>query len=186
MLPVNTHPDRQWRVLDTFDWYSPRYQDKDCSPRRVLRWCIEGGIRDVRAFAFQTSIRGKRDTTGTLPQVNDVMPDVRRKRVLVFGAGAAGREVAHFLRQVAPLSLVGIVDNDTAKHGMQVEGCVVQRFDEVSRDTYDLVVIASLPGRAAIGAQLRAAGLVAGTHFVDGDEVQQWYDMVTSVELKAA
>src|SRR5436190_9753303 len=29
MLPVHTHPDRQWRVLDTFDWYSPRYQDKD-------------------------------------------------------------------------------------------------------------------------------------------------------------
>ena len=186
ILPVNTHPDWQWRILDTFDWYSPRYQDKDCSPGRVLGWCIEGGIRDVRAFAFQTSIRGKRDSKGTLPAVNDVMPDVRRKRVLVFGAGAAGRHFVRFLRQVAPLSLVGLVDNDAAKQSTRVENCVVQRFEDVARDTYDLVVIASLPGRAAIGAQLRAAGLVPDIHFVDGEQVEQWYDMVTSVESQAA
>ncbi len=30
VLPVNTHPDFQWRVLDTFDWWTPAYQDKDC------------------------------------------------------------------------------------------------------------------------------------------------------------
>ena len=186
VLPVNTHPDRQWRILDTFDWYSPRYQDKDCSPSRVLGWCIEGSVRDVRALPFQTSIRGKRDTAGTLPQVNDVMPDVRRKRVLVFGAGAAGREFVRFLRQVAPGSVAGLVDNDAAKQGTRVEGCLVQRFDEVRRDAYDLVVIASLPGRTPIGAQLRAAGLVADVDFVDSDQVQQWHDMVTSAELKAA
>lgn len=186
ILPVNTHADRQWRILDTFDWYSPRYQDKECSPARVVSWCAAGGIRDVQLLEFPTSIRGRRDPAGVLPLVRWSIPDVREHRVLVFGAGAAGRNAVALLRRIAPERVIGVVDNDQAKAGMLFEGMRVQRFDDVPRDAYDLVVIASLPGRQPIGAQLRAAGLVANEQFLGIDQVEQWYQLVSEYERMAA
>jgi SAM-dependent methyltransferase len=186
ILPVNTHPDRQWRILDTFDWYSPRYQDKDCSPSRVSGWCREGAIRDIQVLAFPTSIRGRRDVAGTLPQFRWSIPDVRHSRVLVFGAGAAGQQFAAFLRRFAPGSLVGIVDSDPAKHGMRVGDLNVQRFEDVPRHAYDVVVIASLPGRQAITAQLQAAGLAVNTHILAADQVRQWHHLALDCEAQAA
>jgi hypothetical protein len=186
VLPVNTHPDRQWRILDTFDWYSPRYQDKDCSPARVLGWCRESHVRDVQVLAFPTSIRGRRDAAGVLPEVRWSIPDVRSNRVLVFGAGAAGQQFSAFIRRIAPSSLVGIVDNDPAKHGMRIGSLAVQRFDEVPRHAYDVVVIASLPGRHAITGQLQSAGLRANEQILGADQVQQWYDLVLDCETRAA
>jgi SAM-dependent methyltransferase len=186
ILPVNTHPDRQWRILDTFDWYSPRYQDKECSPARVLGWCQESHIRGVRVLDFLTSIRGRRDAAGVLPLVNWSIPDLRVKRVLVFGAGAAGRNALQLLRRVAPRCVVGIVDNDPAKQGMVIDGHPVTRFENVRRDAYDLVVIASLPGRAPISAQLKAAGLVEGQDFLMAGRVEQWYDLIADDALLAA
>jgi SAM-dependent methyltransferase/uncharacterized protein YbaR (Trm112 family) len=186
ILPVNTHPDRQWRILDTFDWYSPRYQDKDCSPSRVLGWCRESSIRDVQVLSFPTSIRGRRDTAGALPQVRWDIPDVRSARVLMFGAGAAGQQFARFLQRIAPGALTAVADNDPAKAGMVVNGIPVKRFSEIARDHYNLVVIASLPGRHAISQQLREAGLIANTHYVGADQVEQWYDVVSEFEELAA
>jgi SAM-dependent methyltransferase len=186
ILPVNTHPDRQWRILDTFDWYSPRYQDKDCSPARVVGWCREGAIHDVQILEFPTSIRGRRDVAGVLPLVRWSIPDVRDRRLLVFGAGAAGRNAVQFLRRIAPGRVAGIVDNDPAKQGMELDGLRVQRFQDVPRDAYDVVIIASLPGRLPIGAQLEAAGLVPNDHFLGVDQVEQWHQLVTEYERLAA
>ncbi len=186
ILPVNTHPDRHWRILDTFDWYSPRYQDKDCSPARVLGWCREGGIRDVRVLEFPTSIRGRRDAAAALPLVRWNIPDLREKRVVVFGAGAAGRQAVQLVEQIAPRAIVGIADNDQGKHGLNVGGHRVGAFSELRRDSYDVVVIASLPGRQAIGAQLDAAGLVANRDYVVVDQVARWYSCLGNDVLRAA
>jgi SAM-dependent methyltransferase/uncharacterized protein YbaR (Trm112 family) len=186
VLPVNIHPDRHWRILDTFDWYSPRYQDKDCSPARVLGWCRDGGIRDVQILEFPTSIRGRRDPAGLLPLVRWSIPDVRGKRVLIFGAGAAGQEALQLLRRVAPGAVMGLVDNDPAKDGLLVDNYAVTAFTRVPRDAYDVVVIASLPGRVAIGAQLEAAGLVANRDYVVIDRVKQWYSCLSEDVLRAA
>jgi SAM-dependent methyltransferase/uncharacterized protein YbaR (Trm112 family) len=186
ILPVNTHPDRQWRILDTFDWYSPRYQDKDCSPARVLRWCQEGNIRDVQILDFPTSIRGRRDVAAALPLVRWSIPDVRTKRVLIFGAGAAGRQALHMLNRVAPGSVVGIVDNDPAKQGLVIEGHTVITFASVAREAYDLVVLASLPGRHAISAQLEAAGLAVDRDYVVMGKVEQWFSCIGDEGLLAA
>jgi SAM-dependent methyltransferase len=185
VLPVNTHHDRQWRILDTFDWYSPRYQDKECSPSRVLSWCREGGVRDVQVLPAPTAIHGRRDTAGVLPLVRWSIPDVRQMRVVVFGAGAAGHAALRFLRTVTK-GVVAIVDNDPAKHGREFDGFRVRCFDEIPRDSYDLVVIASLPGRRAIGEQLTAAGLVGERDFLSADQVEQWYQLVTEYERLAA
>jgi hypothetical protein len=90
------------------------------------------------------------------------------------------------LRRIAPGSIVAIADNDPAKDGMSVGGVTVRRFADIPRESYDLVVIASLPGRQAIGAQLRAAGLIMNKDFVGADQVEQWYDLVAEYELRAA
>jgi SAM-dependent methyltransferase len=185
-LPVNVHPDREWRILDTFDWYSPRYQDKECSPPRVVGWCAEGRIRDVRVLSFQTSIRGRRDVTGALPLVRWDVPDARQRRVLVFGAGAAGQRALRFLQAIAPGRVVGVVDNDPAKEGKVIEGHAVRRFADVPRASYDLVVIASLPGLVPIGAQLREAGLMPNLDYLVADQVEQWYDLVAEFARVAA
>jgi hypothetical protein len=186
VLPVNTHPDRDWRILDTFDWYSPRYQDKDCSPARVLGWCRESNIRDVQVLSFPTSFRGRRDVAGVLPQVRWDIPDVRQRRVLVFGAGAAGQQFVQLLNRIAPRSLTAIADNDPAKAGKTVSGVAVRPFADIAQGEYDLVVIASLPGRQAISAQLQAAGLAPMRDFVGADQVAQWYDLVAEYEAQAA
>jgi len=186
MLPVNTHPKVDWRVLDTFDWYSPRYQDKDCSPARVIGWCREGDIRDVQVLTFPTSIRGRRDLSRTLPLVRWNIPDVRERRLLVFGAGAAGQEAVRFLSRVAPGRVVGVVDNDPAKQGKRLDGFAVSRFENVPRDAYDVVVIASLPGFQPISAQLNAAGLMVNEHFLGAGQVEQWHNLVSQYERSAA
>lgn len=165
VLPVNTHPDWHWRVLDTFDWYSPRYQDKDCSPGRVLTWCRDGQLRNVEFLSFPTSIRATKDPDETLPLAKEV-PDLSDRRLVVFGAGAAGRLAFEELRKIGfAHQVVAVCDNDPAKAGTRFEGFPVQAFRDLPRDRYDHVVIASQYGLTAISAQLRASGLVEKRDF---------------------
>jgi SAM-dependent methyltransferase len=159
VLPVNTHPDWHWRVLDTFDWYSPTYQDKDCSPARVIGWCREGGLRGVEILDFPTSIRARRDVEGKLPLIKS-LPDFRLKRLVVFGAGAAGRQAFDLLRGLGlAAQVVAVCDNDPAKAGTTFAGLTVTPFSHLPRTAYDHVIIASVPGLGPISAQLVDSGL---------------------------
>lgn len=56
---VPAYADRQWRVLDTFDWYSPRYQSKHTYPE-VCRWFREAGLTDIRPLDFEVTVIGTR------------------------------------------------------------------------------------------------------------------------------
>ena len=56
-LPVSGHPDSQWRVLDTFDWYSPKYQWTH-SDEEVKDWFREAGFREIWHGPFRVSVRG--------------------------------------------------------------------------------------------------------------------------------
>ena len=58
-LPVSLEPDPEWRWLDTFDWYSPRFQWKH-GAREVEGWFREAGLTDVRRGPFETSVSGVR------------------------------------------------------------------------------------------------------------------------------
>jgi SAM-dependent methyltransferase len=186
LLPVSLHADRKWRLLDTFDWYTPRFQDKTCSPARVLRWCEEGGIRDVRVLDTLTSVRGTRVMRDGMPLVRWSIPNLRLARVVVFGAGAAGQSALHLLRRIAPGCVVAVADNDPAKHGRVFEGLPVVSLDSLPREDYDVVIIASLPGRQAIAAQLDAKGLIAGVGYLGMDEVVSWRDLIGDEDLLAA
>lgn len=47
VFPMSQHPRPRWRWLDTFDWYSPKYQHKHTWPE-VHRWFVEEGFDDIR------------------------------------------------------------------------------------------------------------------------------------------
>jgi uncharacterized protein YbaR (Trm112 family) len=57
LLPTNIHPDWRWRWLDTFDWYTPRYQWKHRYPE-VLRWFREAGFSDLYVADEPVCVRG--------------------------------------------------------------------------------------------------------------------------------
>jgi SAM-dependent methyltransferase len=58
-LPTSQHKDPLWRVLDTFDWYSPKYQW--CHTGEEVRgWFEAMGLEDIEvAPKWTTSVRGR-------------------------------------------------------------------------------------------------------------------------------
>jgi len=57
ILPVSNHPKPRWRVLDTFDWYSPQYQWKH-SYEEVFPWFEAHGLKDIRVLSVPVSVQG--------------------------------------------------------------------------------------------------------------------------------
>lgn len=57
VLPISLHPDWRWRWLDTFDWYTPKYQWKLLYPE-VARWFRDNGFRDIELFDEPIRMRG--------------------------------------------------------------------------------------------------------------------------------
>lgn len=52
-------PDPEWRVLDTFDWYSPKYQWKHTYPE-VKGWFEAAGLEEVTILPRPVALRGKK------------------------------------------------------------------------------------------------------------------------------
>ena len=66
VLATVEHPDPLWRVLDTFDWYSPRYQWLH-DETEVRRWFTDLGFEDVKTNAQpMVCVSGRRPLTGPL------------------------------------------------------------------------------------------------------------------------
>ena len=56
---VAMHPDPEWRVLDTFDWYSPRFQWKH-TYRELEEWFREAGLKQITVLPRPVAMRGQR------------------------------------------------------------------------------------------------------------------------------
>jgi ubiquinone/menaquinone biosynthesis C-methylase UbiE len=59
LLPVSQHPDPEWRVLDTFDWYAPKYQWKH-GWEEVEGWFRDAGLLDIERQGVAVSVSGRR------------------------------------------------------------------------------------------------------------------------------
>jgi hypothetical protein len=59
LLPISMHPHWRWRWLDTFDWYTPRYQWKFLYPE-VHRWFREHGFEAVHLSDVPIAMSGVR------------------------------------------------------------------------------------------------------------------------------
>jgi SAM-dependent methyltransferase len=59
VAPIAMWPHWRWRWLDTFDWYTPKYQWKHTYPE-VYGWFRENGLKDVEIFEHPICMRGFR------------------------------------------------------------------------------------------------------------------------------
>jgi len=59
LIPMSFNQDAEWRVLDTFDWYSPWYQSKH-SYEEVFRWFESCGLEDLHVAEEPISVNGRR------------------------------------------------------------------------------------------------------------------------------
>ena len=59
VFPVNTHPDAEVRVLDTLDWYSPKYQSKH-TYEEVFRWFESCGLEQLTVGNNPIGVRGSK------------------------------------------------------------------------------------------------------------------------------
>jgi SAM-dependent methyltransferase len=56
-VPMSHNPDPTWRVLDTFDWYSPWYQSKH-TYEEVFRWFESCGLENLRVIEQPIAVQG--------------------------------------------------------------------------------------------------------------------------------
>ena len=66
MIPMAFHPDRTWRILDTFDWYSPWYQSKH-TYEEVFRWFESCGLDNLRVVEQPIAVQGRRPVLKEVP-----------------------------------------------------------------------------------------------------------------------
>ena len=59
LAKIAMHPDSERRVLDTFDWYSPRYQWKHTYPQ-VQAWFEKAGLENITLLPRPVAMRGNR------------------------------------------------------------------------------------------------------------------------------
>lgn len=59
LAPISMHQKLSWRLLDTFDCYSPRYQFT-YTYREVYQWYQEQGFTDMEVLEAPVSMRGRR------------------------------------------------------------------------------------------------------------------------------
>jgi 2-polyprenyl-3-methyl-5-hydroxy-6-metoxy-1,4-benzoquinol methylase len=67
VFPVNRHPDPEVRVLDTLDWYSPKYQSKH-TYEQVFRWFESCDLEDLTVGEISVGVRGRKPTKGSPSQ----------------------------------------------------------------------------------------------------------------------
>jgi 2-polyprenyl-3-methyl-5-hydroxy-6-metoxy-1,4-benzoquinol methylase len=58
-IPTSMHPNPEWRWLDTFDWYAPKYQWKHTF-EEVEGWFRDAGLTGIRRGPFPVSVNGQR------------------------------------------------------------------------------------------------------------------------------
>lgn len=62
ILPTAPWPDWRWRVLDTFDWYSPKYQWWH-TDHEVYTWFESAGLKDIRVLDLPVAFSGRKPVT---------------------------------------------------------------------------------------------------------------------------
>jgi SAM-dependent methyltransferase len=63
VFPVNRRKTPEARMLDTFDWYSPKYQSKH-TYEQVFKWYEAMGMEDMRVGEISIAVRGRRPARG--------------------------------------------------------------------------------------------------------------------------
>ena len=76
-VPMSHNENATWRVLDTFDWYSPWYQSKH-TYEEVFRWFEDCGLEDLRVIEQPIAVQGTRPRSENHESANVVGAGVAR------------------------------------------------------------------------------------------------------------
>ena len=76
LIPMSFNRDPEWRVLDTFDWYSPWYQSKH-TYEEVFRWFEACGLEDLHVGGKPVAVRGTKPRNSNSPTL-DQQSEVER------------------------------------------------------------------------------------------------------------
>ena len=57
--PISMEPHWRWRWLDTFDWYTPKYQFKYVYPE-IFRWYHDAGFHELEVFGDPVRMSGQK------------------------------------------------------------------------------------------------------------------------------
>jgi SAM-dependent methyltransferase len=69
-IPMSFNRDPEWRILNTFDWYSPWYQSKH-TYEEVFRWFESCGLEDLHVGGKPVAVRGTKPRSSAGPTVGD-------------------------------------------------------------------------------------------------------------------
>jgi len=58
LFPMSTLADPERRVLDTLDWYSPKYQFK-FTRGDIVDWFLEAGLQEIEVLSNPISVKGR-------------------------------------------------------------------------------------------------------------------------------
>jgi len=64
VFPINHSPDPKRRLLNTFDWYSPKYQSKH-TYEEVFRWFESCALEDLHVLDVPVAVRGRKGLHGS-------------------------------------------------------------------------------------------------------------------------
>jgi len=59
LIPISLEKDPEKRLLDTFDWYSPKYQFK-FKAHEVGDWFKQMGLHDIQILSYPVSVKGRK------------------------------------------------------------------------------------------------------------------------------
>jgi hypothetical protein len=122
----------------------------------------------ARSQQLEAELEAARAEVGALrSQADRIRADAQAAlllQVAIFGAGSGGRRALDALR-LRGATIACVTDNDATRHGTMIEGVPIVPPASLPAQAIDLIAVASLPGRAAIFAQLEDLGYRAGLDF---------------------
>lgn len=87
------------------------------------------------------------------------------KRALIFGAGNGGLKAAR-LAKMCGWEVACFVDNSKSKHGSFLNGRPVKEVSALETENFDIILVASQPGKMAIFRQLKEMGMEYKKDFI--------------------
>jgi SAM-dependent methyltransferase len=76
LIPISFDQNPEWRILDTFDWYSPWYQSKH-TYEEAFRWLESCGIEDLHVAEVPISLLARKPAMRVEWRISKTATEVR-------------------------------------------------------------------------------------------------------------
>ncbi len=80
VFPVNRNPNPEVRILDTLDWYSPKYQSKH-TYEQVFRWFESCGLEHLTVADISIGVKGSAPFSQPVQKLHGAQPESRSEPI---------------------------------------------------------------------------------------------------------